>query len=40
MWQKVYNFFPDGCMSLKNLYKFGLISKQKYAYLKPKISEK
>ena len=36
MRQKVYNFGSDGYISLKNLYKFSLIYKNKYAYLKPK----
>ena len=40
MWQKVYNFCSDGFISLKILYKFSLIYKHKYAYLKPKKSEK
>ena len=40
MWQKVYNFSSDGCISLKNLYKFSLIYWHKYAYFKPKKSEK
>ena len=40
MWQKVYNFSSDGYISLKNLYKFSLIYKHKYVYLKRKKSEK
>ena len=40
MWQKVYNFCSDGNISLKNLPKFRLIYKHKYAYLKHKKSEK
>ena len=40
MWQKVYNFYSDGHISLKNQYKFSLIYKHKYAYLKRKKSEK
>ena len=40
MWQKVYNFWSDGNISLENLRKFRLIYKHKYAYLKHKKSEK
>ena len=40
MWEKVYNFCSDGYISLKNLYKFSLIYKHKYAYLKAKKLEK
>ena len=40
MWQKVHNFCSDGYISLKNLCKFSLIYKHKYACLKPKTSEK
>ena len=40
MWQKVYIFSSDGYKSLKNLYKFSLIYKYKYVYLKRKKSEK
>ena len=40
MCQKVYNFGSGGYLSLKNLYKFILTYKHKYAYLKPKKSEK
>ena len=36
----VYNFCSDGYISFKSLYKFSLIYKYKYAYLKPKKSEK
>ena len=36
MWQKVYNFCLDEYIPLKNLYKFSLIYKHNYAYLKPK----
>ena len=40
MWQKVYNFCSDGYVSSKDLYKFSVIYKRKYAYLKVKKSEK
>ena len=42
MWQKVYvtKAYSDGYISLKDLYKFSLIYKHKYAYFKPKKSEK
>ena len=40
MWQKVYNVYSDGHISLKNQYKFNLIYKHKYAYLKRKKPEK
>ena len=40
MWQKVYSFYSDGCISLKNVYKFSLIYKYMYGYLKPPKSEK
>ena len=35
-WQKVYNVWPEGHISLNNLYKFSHIYKCKYPYLKPK----
>ena len=40
MWQKVYNFCLDGYIPFKNFKKLCLIYKHKYAYLKPKKSEK
>ena len=42
MWQKIYvnKTYPDGYISLNNLYKFSLIYKHKATYLKPKKSEK
>ena len=40
MWKKLYNFGSHGYISFKNLYKFCLIYKHKYAYLKLNKSEK